>query len=173
MGPRGITKYLLLPVTLLMAAILAGCATQANLPPPPPPAATPPNPCDMTNSVSVIINAQNRSTIDNTFPKDHKVEVCRTTGKQAVVWYAENGKGLAIEIGKGQLPPGQKAGKFVGPLTCGDVVKPETGEVIASVCRATVHTNSEKGGVPYSLTVTPSSTPNTPYTVDPQMIIQP
>jgi hypothetical protein len=160
-----------------MVMILSGCATHQATPAPPPPSppvpSDAPDPCTMTNSVSVIINANSRSTIDNTFPKDHKVEVCRTTGKQSIVWYAENGKGLAIAIGKGQLPPGQKTGKFVGPLTCGDVMKPGTVDVIASVCTATVHTSSTGGGVPYTLTVTPKSSPGDPYTVDPQMIIRP
>jgi len=179
-------RYLqaLLPAAFLAALVTGGCASQqgANHPPapPPPPATVPPeppaepfgpDPCTMTNSVSVIIDAASRQAIDKSFPKTHEVEVCK--GRQSIVWYADGGKDLSLAIGQGQPAHGKPRGNFLGKLACGNVVDPNTGNLIGSLCSATVAGGSGSGWVPYTLTVSPKNAPNVPYIVDPQMIIKP
>lgn len=175
MRTRGITNELLLAASLA-AATLVGCATQTHMPapaPPPPPLdpSIAPDPCTMTNSVSVIIDAASKQSIDKSFPKTHEVEVCK--GKQSIVWYADGGKDLSLAIGQGLPAHGKPKGNFLGKLDCGNVIDPGTGALLGSLCSATVAGSSGSGWVPYTLTVTPKNAPNDPYTVDPQMIIRP
>src|SRR5512133_3613188 len=105
---------------------MGGCASQQAAPPPPapppPPVALGPDPCQMANSVSVIIDASNRQEIDRSFPKTHEVEVCK--GRQTIVWYADGGNDLSILIGQGQPAHGKPQGNFQGSKQCGNVIDP-------------------------------------------------